>query len=77
MSISVIVRPPLFCAACGGAMWTEQVSPETREVRCLQKGCPQFDDPVEITDHTITHLAPGEMASLRMTLDLNPQPREH
>lgn len=78
MTVSVVVRPPLYCAACGGAMWTaHQITPEQRTVRCLQRGCPQHNEDATITDPTITHLTPDAMSSLPTMVDLNPQPREH
>ena len=76
MSISVVVRPPLFCAACGSAMQIIVVGTTGREVWCINGGCPQYNERGLIEDPVITHLSPGVLASMVHATSINTQ-REH
>lgn len=77
MSISVVLRPPLFCAACGSAMQVAQIGAIQREVWCNNAACPQYGEHGTFDDPVMTHMSRGAIVSLMTMNDLNPQPQGH
>lgn len=74
---SFVARPLLYCAACGAAVIVKQLTPRTRQVFCVMRGCAQYDVTATIDDPVITHISPDIVHGLQNIVDNNPQPREH